>query len=100
VGIALGSLELGSTAVITLRPQTVEVEGRVTAHGTPIPRGFSLKFRLQTGPQTAEWTTPVKADGTYRVVIGTDKPVCVSLVRTLALNALGLSKCQAFIPGL
>jgi hypothetical protein len=100
VAMAQGQVWRGGTAVMTLASAAVEIEGRVTEHGVPMPEGLSLVFRSNPGVEQDQWTAPLDGTGAYRVIIPTDKRVCVQLQRTAQpLNSFGLW-CRAFASGL
>jgi hypothetical protein len=100
VAIARGQLSRGGTAVMTLEPAAVAVEGSVTDHGVPIPDGVRLVFTMDPGPQRDQWKTPVDANGAYQVTLGTNRRVCMALERMRPLNTFPVGKCRAFVTGL
>jgi hypothetical protein len=100
VAIGRGQLSRGGTAVMTLEPAAVEVEGRVTDHGVPITSDIRLVFTTDPGPERDQWKTPLDMNGAYQVKLGTSRRVCLSLERTAPLNLFPLGKCRAFVTGL
>jgi hypothetical protein len=99
VAIGRGQLSRGGTAVMTLEPAAVEVEGRVTDHGVPMTNDIRLVFTTD-GPERDQWKTPLDMNGAYQVKLGTNRRVCMSLERTAPLNVFPLGKCRAFVTGL